>query len=155
MGVTIHYAGQLRDPQRIEELLAFAASFSSQRGWPFKVIRNEADGRPVGFVVHPHPDCEPLEFEFGPRYKFSSWVKTQFAGPDTHIAVVRFLRQIRPIIGRLGVRDEGEYWNTESLDTLKWHIDHINELIAEMAAEKPGTRTMVKEPTGRIIDPIS
>jgi hypothetical protein len=154
MGVTIHYAGQLRDPRRIEELLAFVENSSNQLGWPFEVTRDEADGRPMGFVVRPHPDCEPLEIEFGSRYRFSNWVKTQFAGPDIHIEVVRFLRQIKSIIGRLGVRDEGEYWSTESLEALNWHIDQINELIAEMAAERPGTRTMVKEPTGRIVDLI-
>jgi hypothetical protein len=144
----------LRDPGRIEELLALVKEFSNQVGWTFEVTRYEADGQPMGFVVHPHADCEPLETEFGPRYRFSNWVKTQFAGPDTHVNIFRLLREIKSVVGRLGVRDEGEYWNTESLETLKRHVDQTNEVIAAMAAEKPGSRTMVKEPAGRIIDLI-
>ncbi len=82
-------------------------------------------------------------------------MKTQFAGPEIHIEVVQFLKQIKPILGRLGVRDEGEFWETADRDTLCWHMNHINEVIAEAVMENPKIRSKIKTPEGRIIDLIN
>jgi hypothetical protein len=153
MGVTIHYAGQLRDERRLNEVLTAAETYARAHGWEF--IRTHSDeNSPNGFVVCPHVDCEPLEIKFGARNRFRNWVKTQFAGPEIHIQVLEFLRVIKPILGRLGVSDEGEFWTTRDKDTLCWHINRINELIAEYVVENPSTRTKVKTPEGRIVDLI-
>jgi hypothetical protein len=153
VGVTIHYAGQLRDAKRIPELLAVAEDYALSHGWRFRAITADNDS-PAGFVIFPHDDCEPLEIRFGARNRFRNWVKTQFAGPEIHVEVVDFLNQIKPILGRLGVSDEGEFWKTGDQDTLCWHMNRINELIAEYVVENPSTRTKVKTPDGRIIDLI-
>ncbi|HVN92372.1 MAG TPA: hypothetical protein VMT38_01685 [Terracidiphilus sp.] len=154
MGVTIHYAGQLTEPSRLPLVLDFARGFAESHHWDFRLIGETASSRPRGFVLLPHPDCEPVEFEFGPRFKFENWVKTQFAGPRIHVEVLDFLRRIHPLIGRLGVRDEAEYWTTGNEDTLRWHMNRINEIIAEAVANDPNVRTQVRAPNGRIIDMI-
>jgi hypothetical protein len=153
MGITIHYAGQLRDPANLENLIAIVRDRSEKAGWGFALLPY-AVGDLQGFVVHPHPDCEPLEFRFGKRNRFSSWVKTQFAGPEIHIQIVRLLQEIKPVIGRLGITDEGEFWQTGSEETLRWHMNHINELIASYIAENADIQTKVRTPDGRIIDLI-
>ena len=154
MGVTIHYAGRLTEPDKLPRLLDFVRGFAESRAWPFRVLQRENSATPYGFVLLPHPDCEPVEFEFGPRFRFEGWVKTQFAGPRTHIEVIDFLRQIQPLIGRLGVRDEAGYWTTGNENTLHRHMNNINDLIAEAAANDPNVRTQVRAPDGRIIDMI-
>src|SRR3569833_1993231 len=122
LGVTIHYSGQLRSPDNLQALTAFAEELAKDLQWGFERIQSGTAVYPVGFVAYPHEDCEPLRFEFGQDMKVRSWVKTQFAGPDVHVAVIRFIRQIRTLIGRLGVRDEGEYWETESEEKLRDHM---------------------------------
>lgn len=154
MGVTIHYSGQLRNPDRLEDVIALAEKLAKDSCWDFEPLERGDRGQAVGFVAYPHQDCEPLRFEFGEDFKVRGWVKTQFAGPDVHVAVVSFLRQIRPIIGRLGVRDEGEYWETGSLEKLHEHVNTINRIIREMQDEKPGIRVKVRQLDGRIVDVI-
>jgi len=154
MGVTIHYSGQLKDPRRMDRLLAFVREFVSSHEWTLEIIPGKNDSVCSGFVVLPHHQCEPLRIEFGPRYRFQDWVKTQFAGPETHIEVIRFLKQIQPILGQLRVRDEGEYWETGDEETLRGHLGQINEVIAEMIAGSPGARSQVREPNGHIADLI-
>lgn len=154
MGVTIHYAGRLCDPTKLQRLLEIARQHSESNGWDFEVSPKD-NQLSQSFVIHPHPDCEPIEFEFERGNRFSSWVKTQFAGPEIHIQIIRFLREIKPVLGRLGVRDEGEFWQTESEETLRSHINKVNEVIASYVAENPAIRVKVKEPGGRIVDLIS
>jgi hypothetical protein len=90
--------------------------------------------------------------EFDQRGRLSGWVKTQFAGPETHIEVVEFLRQLKRFVGKFGVRDEGEYWETRNEETLRWHIGRINELIQEAVDKNPNIRTRVRMPNGLMID---
>jgi hypothetical protein len=153
MGVTIHYAGQLRDPARLPHLLDFSRDYATKNGWAFALLPF-AIGDLQGFVIHPHPDCEPLEFRFGKRNRFASWVKTQFVGPDIHVQIVRFLREVKPIIGRMGASDEGEFWQTGSEETLRWHMNKVNEMIASYVAENPSARSKVRTNEGRFIDLI-
>ena len=154
MGVTIHYTGQLRNPARLEAVITAAEEFARDLRWSFERIQSANGQYLAGFVAYPHQDCEPLRFEFEPDFKVRSWVKTQFAGPEVHVQIVSFLRRLRPIIGRLGVRDEGEFWETESKDKLCAHIDTINQILAEMKLEKPSICVKVHEPNGRITDVI-
>ena len=154
MGVTIHYCSQVRDLEMLLALTAFAEKLATDLRWKFERIQSVTEAYPLGFAAFPHEDCEPLKFEFEDDLRVRSWVKTQFAGPDVHVAVVKFLRQIRPMMRRLGVRAEGEYWETGSEEKLRDHMDAINGLIEEMKDEKPTVRVKVHEPDGRIIDVI-
>lgn len=154
MGVTIHYAGQLRPASRLKEVVNRAEELAREMRWVFERIGSAPGSWPAGFVAYPHEDCEPLRLEFGSDVKVRGWVKTQFAGSEVHIQVVGFLRELKPAIGRFGVRDEGEYWETGSEETLRKHIDTINEVIKEMKDENPAIRIKVRELNGLIIDVI-
>jgi hypothetical protein len=153
MGVTIHYAGCVRSATDVEDVVLFAEHLALRKGWPFERLTDGIDSPLEGFVAYPHPDCESLRFKFDRRNKFSGWVKTQFAGAETHMQVVDFLRQMRPHLRLLGVRDEGEYWATGSGETLRWHIDTINRLIQEAFEKNPNIRIKVKT-DGLVIDYI-
>jgi hypothetical protein len=86
--------------------------------------------------------------------KSYEWVKTQFAGIDTHIRVIQILRDIKRFFQTFTVNDEGEYWQSENTTVLAEHIRRCNEVIAELAAESPHSQIKVKEPNGRLIDLI-
>ncbi len=154
MGVTIHYAGRLRTRSDLEGFLVVAERLAEERGWRLERLRQAPDHPETGFITYPHPDCEPIQFSFDQRGKVSGWVKTQFAGPETHIEVVGFLRQLRSLFAKFGVRDEGEYLTTGREDTLRGHIETINRLIREAVDSNPNIRTGVHLPSGRIVDYI-
>ena len=91
----------------------------------------------IGFSIHPR--CESLRFFLdaggnlcdpvsliliseGALKPEDVWiaVKTQFAGPETHIWIVGLLKYIHEhYLPELQVRDEGEYWETGSYETLR------------------------------------
>ena len=57
-------------------------------------------------------------------------VKTQFAGPETHIWIVGLLKYIQEhYLPELQVRDEGEFWETGNYETLKEKMNLINDKI--------------------------
>jgi hypothetical protein len=154
MGITIHYAGRLRKASDLAEFLALAEELAGKRQWDFQRFHDSHERHGTEFVCYPDPDCEPLRFEFSQRGRFSGWVKSQFAGPETHIEVIGFLREIQPHLGKFGVQDEGEYWETKNEETLRWHIAKINELIQEIVDKDPTIRARVRMPDGLMIDCI-
>jgi hypothetical protein len=154
MGVTIHYAGRLRTRFDLEGFLVVAEKLAEERRWHHERFRQAPDHTETGFVTYPHPDCEPIQFVFDQKGRVSGWVKTQFAGPETHIEVVGFLRQLRSHLVKFGVRDEGEYWETGCEDTLRGHIETINRVIREYVESNPNIRTCVHLPSGLIVDYI-
>lgn len=154
MGVTIHFTGRLSTGADLQQFLICAERLAEQQGWRHERLSAKSDHSEAGFVTYPHDDCEPIKFEFDNRGRFSGWVKTHFAGPETHIQVTEFLRQLRPFLGKLGVRDEGEYWTTGSKETLIRHFGAINRIIREAVENNPSVRVGVHEPSGLIVDLI-
>jgi len=152
MGVTIHFEGRLRTGAELQEFLAQVEVLARKRQWRHERLYDRPDRPATGFVTYPHPECEPLKFAFDQKGRLSGWVKTQFAGPEKHIEVVEFLRQVQPLLGKFGVRDKSEYWATRSKDTLLSHIDAINEVIREAVENNPSVRSRVHLASGRIVD---
>lgn len=64
------------------------------------------------------------------------FVKTQFAGPETHVWIVGLLKYIQKhYLPELQVRDEGEYWETGNYETLKEKMNLINDKIEVISGE--------------------
>jgi len=88
------------------------------------------------------PECEPFWLTFLPNRKLSAYInilvnilaapyyddpewiysvntKTQFAGPDAHICLVKLLKHLQhKYLQDVSVYDEGDYWNTDSIEVL-------------------------------------
>lgn len=100
-----------------------------------------------GVQINIHPDCEPLQIYFDskgnlqtpvgmvlllegrlkPGKSYTS-VKTQFAPPDIHIAIINLLKFLKNrYISDLEVYDEGEYWESGDRDLLIEKIAHIKQ----------------------------
>jgi hypothetical protein len=102
-----------------------------------------------GIAFSIHPKCESLRFFFdaggnlcdpvsmtlisqGALKSEDVWiaVKTQFAGPETHVWIVGLLKYIQEhYLPELQVRDEGEFWETGNHETLKEKMNLINNKI--------------------------
>ena len=108
-----------------------------------------------GIILTLNPKCEALQFFFdsngnlrdpismvniseGTLKPEDSWisVKTQYAGPETHIWVIGLLKYLKKLyLPDLEVQDEGAYWETGNFEILKEKMDFVGEKIAAVSAE--------------------
>jgi hypothetical protein len=147
MGVTIHYEGKVASAEDVRRILSDAADYAREHGWPASV-------REHGLVLVPHAMCEPLELTFSGTDLAPSWVKTQFAGPDVHVAVVGLFRRLAPRFRELIVEDDGQYWETGSVDTLVDALDQVDRGL-QAALGEPDSTGPYRLPSGRIVDVVT
>jgi len=121
MGVTIHFSGQLLGEDAFRDLISVATAYAATYKWAFEPIESEHvtlsrmwneeewdySGPVKGVVLYPGEDCEPVRLEFDTNLYAQNWVKTQFAGVETHIRVVELLKALTPFFRILRVEDEG------------------------------------------------
>ncbi len=108
-----------------------------------------------GISFEPHPRCESVSLFFNASGVITSplhvalsasegypaqaqWlsVKTQFAGPDTHVAVVKLLRYLQGrYLHELEVSDEGGYWETGDYGQLAANMNIVDEAIRQLASD--------------------
>ncbi len=108
-----------------------------------------------GIALFPEPNCEPLYFCFSASGVMTSpvqvalsavdgypvtptWisVKTQFAGPKIHIAIIKLLRYLSgKYLHDLDVEDESGYWENGDAAELAHRMDFIQEGIEELARQ--------------------
>ena len=166
MGVTIHFEGTLCEEAAYSALLGQVRDFSARQRWSVaelpearRSLRRMRDEEPWdyvgitrGLIVHPHDNSEPLRFEFDEELRIQEYCKTQFAGPEMHIILVKLLRSLQPLFEALYVEDEGEYWDTSDALVLSGHMTWIDAQIARLVSENPSRRAAVRLPSLRIID---
>ncbi len=126
MGLTFHYTAKIRRQELIDEMTAEVEDIARSLKWKYHIID---DDQLKGIVVSPE-ECEPLGLTFTPNGKlcsivnvivnkpddefyYSGFTKTQFAGPDTHIALLKLLHYLsEKYFSEIEVYDEGLYWGT-------------------------------------------
>ena len=70
----------------------------------------------------------PAYIEEGRRY---NWTKTQFAGPDVHIAVCALLRYVKERYAPdLWVEDESGYFETGDREDLEGRLAHVDRILS-------------------------
>ncbi len=60
-----------------------------------------------GLVLYPHNMSEPVWLQFGDDLVLRDSVKTQFAGADVHIEIIRLFDALKPILKSLVDRGRG------------------------------------------------
>jgi len=113
-----------------------------------------------GVSISPHPESESLALFFDRDGRLRSpmtmllildgsleseiaWIpiKTQFAGPDTHVWVIGFLKYLKKrYISNLEVSDESQYWDTGDRQELERGMDLINSKIDFISSELSSNR---------------
>lgn len=136
MGLSIHYSATLKAPSNLSELISEVTEISNALNWKCTIV---ATSELSGIVVSP-PNCEPLSFCFAPdcdscgidmlnedthgdERNAVSHVKTAYAGPEIHKALVDVLAYISgKYFRQINVYDEGEYWETRDYEILLSHF---------------------------------
>lgn len=144
MGLTIHYKGRLKSPECIDSLIAEVGEIAAILGWEQKVISDEQ----VKGVVTAPENCEPIWLTFlhdGTLVSLSylhfniesnGWVatKTQYAGMEAHITVIKLLRYLsEKYFGTFELNDEGHYWETNDEAVLRENFRQYNAMLDRVA----------------------
>lgn len=171
MGVTIYFTGTLRSATDLAVVRSIASKWAAH--WQSEVIDASDPGKelirvrggevciyesPVtGVMVMPHPDAEPLLFEFDEDLYVQHFCKTQFAPAQVHVEIIEMLRELAPVFETFDVKDEGRYWETGDRDHLEKQLAlglalinkiaaHDGALIAPLMEDALGKRDPLKDP---------
>jgi len=156
MGLSIHYTGTIRNISFIDQLIDETADVCESMKWEYTIIKEQGDEGVNGIVFSPE-NCEPLFLTFLPNRRMCSpvslrnkdlyaangldpelvyWTstKTQFSGPDTHIALLKFLKHLKEkYFEELTLDDEGYYWATNDEKVLFQRFQEYNYLLDAVA----------------------
>ena len=152
MGLTIHYQGSIDRIKDIPKLMDELEDIAESMDWMSQRI-NENESAPIfrGIIINPKGDCEPLCFTFDragklrrlmdlvsdqvepTKHSYFNSTKTQFVAIETHAWIIGLLRYLKKhYLSDLSVRDEGDYWETGDLETLKKKKDFLQSKIKQL-----------------------
>jgi hypothetical protein len=154
MGLSIHYKGGIDRLEDIPKLLDELADIAESMDWMSQRINeDEEDPNFRGIIVNPKGECEPLCFLFDrsgrlrglmdlltdqvepTEYSYYNSTKTQFAEVETHVWIIGLLRYLKKhYLSDLEVSDEGEYWETENLETLTRKKQFLQSMIEQLSS---------------------
>jgi hypothetical protein len=142
MGLSIHYSGRIDDYSLINGLVEEVQDICDSLHWDYNIWSPNSSinrEKTKDYTLHDLTgisisiaDCETIFFTFLPDRRLSSPLnllaqdaypdksmiysvatKTQYAGPDTHMALVKLIRYLQEkYFVELQVEDEGLYWET-------------------------------------------
>ena len=135
MGLSIHYYCTIKSTDRINELITEVGDICQSLNWTCHIIKEPNADQLNGICFYPE-NCEPIFLTFLPGGRMCSPVnlmnrdiydsngldaeliyttstKTQFAGADAHIAIIKLLRYLKEkYFAVFELDDEGMYWET-------------------------------------------
>ena len=158
MGLTIFYSATLREYDHIDELTVEVKSICSDIGWKYKLVDSK---KLKGIVILPE-NCEPFYLTFladgrlsgipgmsddiQHESKIFAFTKTQFAGPDTHIAQLKLLQCLNEkYFSEIEVFDEGLYWGKWDKKILLDQFTRYTEAMDILSSVLTGMKTSPKD----------
>lgn len=148
MGLSIHYTGRIKHPGFINSLVKEVGEICQELDWKNQVIHNgdiqgisfspegsepvfltfNSEGRtlsPVNFMVRDIYDDDGKE-----DLLFVTSTKTQFAGPETHIVLIKLLKYISSkYLKDFTMTDESYYWETGNEKLLFQQFKRYNDAL--------------------------
>ncbi len=139
MGLSIHYSGYILQADLINPLTEVVVDICKDLGWKFHIIEDEE----ICGVVFSPKECEPISLTFNQDGRllspqnitlrdinegirldkeliYTTSTKTQYAGMDVHIAVIKLLRYLsKKYMKDFVLNDEGLYWETNDEKVLE------------------------------------
>lgn len=146
MGLSIHYYGQISQPERIDELITEVADICQSFDWKSQIIREPNADKLNGICFAPEGSepvfltflpggrmCSPINLMCRDIYQengeesellYTTSTKTQYAGFDAHVAIIKFLRYLKEkYFALFEMMDEGMYWETNDEKILRSQFD--------------------------------
>jgi hypothetical protein len=170
MGLSIHYSGSIKQHPRIDDLVDEVSDICKSFGWAYHLFDGNNADKIKGICFSPQ-NCEPIFLTFLPKgrmcspvnlsnkdiYKengldeqllFTTSTKTQFAGPNAHMAIIRLLLYLKQrYFATFELDDEGKYWETmderillKQFARYDYLLNAVTEVLSNMKAI-PGETT--------------
>jgi hypothetical protein len=153
MGLSIHYSGYIIKYSLTDKLMEETADICNSLAWKYHLIE---DKKFKGIIFSPtecepiclcfmknRRMCSPITWQFRDSFKksgldaellYTTSTKTQFAGFDVHVAVIKLLRYLsEKYFSEFKLTDEGNYWETNDKKILKKQFDRYNFLLDAVA----------------------
>ncbi len=136
MGLTIHYSGKLRNPSDLQPLIDEATDIAISMQWHSQRLPIMADTPLDGVLIIPE-GSEPIWLTFHINHGMlinpilysyikettgddipeeavcGVFTKTQYAGVEQHIAIIKFLRYLsEKYFAHFDLYDESNYWES-------------------------------------------
>ncbi len=165
MGLSFHYSGRFNPAASLGEMITEVEEIARTHQWPYVVYERsfpekgfdkQHNDEVYGISFTP-PGCEtvflcflsdggmssflnlklygdPEETDF-PEFLYMLSVKTQYAGIETHIQIMKLLKYLnKKYFLDFEVHDEGNYWETEDEAELTRIFQRYDMLIASFKA---------------------
>ena len=177
MGLSIHYSGYIREYDMLDELMSEVTDICQNLDWTWHVIDGNNTDELKGICFSPD-GCEPVFLTFLPDGRMCSPVnlmnkdiyeggeldrellyttstKTQYAGPDAHIAVIKLLRYLDgKYFSAFELNDEGMYWETRDEKVLLEQFAKYEYLLNAVTAALSQMKAVPGETAGSLADRI-
>lgn len=162
MGLSIHYSGTIHNKSLLPQLAAEMKDICESLGWDYHYFEADQADDLEGIYFAPD-ECEPLFLTFNaegrllspisqitrellvehgldPELVYTISSKTQFAGMDAHVAIIKLFRYLdKKYFSVFELKDEGLYWETgdkallerkfrEYTDALNFFVEALRDL---------------------------
>lgn len=136
MGLTIYYSGSIASEELLEPLIEEVTDICKSLEWKWTILTGLNDDDHLRGICFSPEKSEPVFLTFIPggrlcsptnllckdvyddiqlakELMFTSFTKTQYAGPQAHVAIIKLLKYISgKYLTNFIVHDEGKYWET-------------------------------------------
>jgi hypothetical protein len=177
MGLSIHYYGQIKQYERIDALITEVSDICQSLNWSNTVIR-EPNADSLNGICFAPEGCEPVFLTFLPGGRICSPVnlmnrdiyngdeldkellyttstKTQYAGFDAHVAVIKLLRYLKEkYFSVFEMMDEGLYWETNDEKVLQSQFDKYEYALNVLTTALSEVKTVPGESAVSLADRI-
>lgn len=156
MGLSIHYSGTIRDKSLLPQLAAEVKDICEGLGWDYHYFEADQADDLEGIYFAPE-ECEPLFLTFNtdgrllspvsqitrdllvehgldPELIYTISCKTQFAGMDAHVALIRLFRYLKDkYFSDFEMNDEGGYWESDERELLLQQFTRYENAMASLS----------------------
>lgn len=166
MGLSIHYSGTIKHINLIPALVDEVNDICTALNWNCTIINNDE----LNGIIFSPEKCEPLFFTFSKNRKLYSpallqyniepatiiSVKTQYAGIDAHIAVIKLLKHLgTKYFSDFNVYDEGKYWETGDEQILQQQFNNYDAAINFVAGTLKNFKVIKSEAPQSLVERIA
>jgi hypothetical protein len=177
MGLSIHYSGRIRDYTVIEEMMTEVTDICENLNWTYHILDGNNTDHLRGICFSPE-GCEPIfltfllngrmcspvnlmhkdiyeENDLDRELLYTTSTKTQFAGPDAHMAVIKLLRYLKgKYFAAFELNDEGMYWETLDEKILLGQFAKYDFLLNAVSEALSSMEALPGENAGSLADRI-
>ena len=177
MGLSIHYSGHIREYSVIEEMMVEVSDICQNLNWTYHILDGNNTDNLKGICFSPE-GCEPIfltfllsgrmcspinlmhkdiyaENDLDRELLYTTSTKTQFAGPDAHIAIIKLLRYLKEkYFATFELNDEGMYWETMDEKVLLGQFAKYDFLLNAVADALSNMEAMPGESTESLAERI-